>query len=80
MYPEVCAEVQSDRGWTDGYTGVQAHGVEAGIDHDCKGHSTVNTNAYAKEQAVLGRGRASLADVVSGEWIRIWQELESGEA
>jgi hypothetical protein len=30
--PEVCAEVQSNRGWMDGYTGVQAHGVEVDVD------------------------------------------------
>jgi hypothetical protein len=28
---------------------------------------TMNTNANAKEQVVLGRGIASLVDVVSGE-------------
>jgi hypothetical protein len=48
--------------------------------HDRKGHYTVKTNANTKEQVVLGRGRASLKGVVSGEWTGIRQELESGEA
>jgi hypothetical protein len=79
---EVCAEVQSNRGWTDGYTGVWAHGVEVDVEWTmyCKGHYTVNTNANAKEQVALGRGRASLEGVVSGERTGIWWELESGEA
>jgi hypothetical protein len=48
--------------------------------HNCKGHYTVNTNVNAKEQVALGRGRASLEGVVSGEQTRIQQEPESGEA
>jgi hypothetical protein len=48
--------------------------------HDCKGHYTVKTNANAKEQVALGRGRASLKGVVSGERTEIWQEPESSEA
>jgi hypothetical protein len=48
--------------------------------HDCKGHYTVNTNANAKEQVALGRGRASLKGVVSGERTGIWREPESSEA
>jgi hypothetical protein len=55
-------------------------GCGCGIDHDCKGHCTVNTYANAKEQVALGRGRASLVDVVSGEQTGIWQEPESSEA
>jgi hypothetical protein len=40
----------------------------------------MNTNANGKEQAALGRGRASLADVMSGEQTGIWREPESSEA
>jgi hypothetical protein len=43
-----------------------------GIGHDRKGHYTVNTNANAKEQVALGRGRASLKGVMSGERTGIW--------
>jgi hypothetical protein len=49
------------------------------MDHDCKCHYTVNTNGNAKEQATLGRGRASLADVASSEQTGIQQEPASGE-
>jgi hypothetical protein len=52
----------------------------SGMDHDRKGHYTVNTNANAKEQVALGRGRASLEGVVSGERTGIRREPESGEA
>jgi hypothetical protein len=34
-------------------------GSGSGVDHDCKGHCTVNTNANAKEQVALGSARAS---------------------
>jgi hypothetical protein len=49
------------------------------MDHDCKGHCTVNTNVNAKEQVALGRGRAPLKGVASGEQTGIRQEPESGE-
>jgi hypothetical protein len=55
-------------------------GSGCGMGHDCKGHYTVNTNANAKEQVALGRERASLEGVVSGERTGIRREPESGEA
>jgi hypothetical protein len=42
-------------------------GSGCGMGHDCKGHYTIDTNANAKEQVALGRERASLEGVVSGE-------------